>query len=145
MVNAYTWFVLLGFSVITLLNGCGAGISDKSLSYVSPSDAAIAWEEGNSSLLGPDLETVLIDPRPTWAYRKVHIPQSINIPYGQLKSQVWRLDDVGTIIVCGKTYNDSVAIAMSKTLLTMGFKDVRTIRGGLKAWEKSGQPVNALE
>ncbi|MGY8753238.1 MAG: rhodanese-like domain-containing protein, partial [Phycisphaerales bacterium] len=66
-------------------------------------------------------------------------------PYGQLKSQAWRLDDVGTIIVCGKTYNDSVAIAMSKTLLTMGFKDVRTIRGGLKAWEKSGKPVNTLE
>ena len=130
---------------MSLFSGCGAGISDKSLSYISPSDAEVVWQEDNSSLLGPDLKTVLVDPRPTWAYRKMHIPQSINIPFGQLKTQVWRLDDVGTILVCGTTYNDSVAIAMSKTLLSMGFKDVKTVRGGLKGWEKAGKPMETLE
>ena len=35
------------------------------------------------------------------------------------------LDDAGIIIVSGETYNDSVSVAMSKALITMGFKDVK--------------------
>lgn len=154
MVNTFRHFVLLGLVALLLLlalsglsglSGCSAGISDKSLSYISPADAAISMREGSSNLIGPERETVLLDPRQSWAYRKTHIPSSINIPYGQLKTQLWRLDEVGMIIVCGTTYDDSVAIAMSKTLLAMGYKDVRTVRGGLRAWEKAGEPVITAE
>ncbi len=147
MVNTFERFVLLGLVSLSLLlgvsglSGCNAGISDKSLSYISPTDAAISMREGSSNLIGPERETVLVDPRQSWAYQKTHIPSSMNIPYGQLKTQLWRLDEVGMIIVCGTTYDDSVAIAMSKTLLAMGYKDVRTVRGGIRAWEKAGEPL----
>jgi rhodanese-related sulfurtransferase len=147
MVNTFGNFVLLGIFTLAVLSGllglsgCNTGISDKSLSYISPADAAVSMREGSSSLIGPERKTVLVDPRQSWAYQKTYIPSSMNIPYGQLKTQLWRLDEVGMIIVCGTTYDDSVAIAMSKTLLAMGYKDVRTVRGGLRAWEKAGEPV----
>ncbi|HIA72709.1 MAG TPA: rhodanese-like domain-containing protein [Phycisphaerales bacterium] len=145
MVISLKSFATLYLLYLLLLAGCNAGISDKNVSFISPEDAAISIRDGRSNLLGPNLQTMLIDPRATWAFRKAHIPNSINIPYGRLNSQVWRLDDAGTIIVCGATYNDSIAIAMSKTLLSLGFKDVKTIRGGLKGWERAGELVETLE
>ncbi len=145
MVISLKSFAVLCFLYLLLLGGCNAGISDKNLSFISPEDAAISLRDGSSNLLGPKLQTMLIDPRTTWDFRKAHIPNSINIPYGRLNSQVWLLDDAGTIIVCGSTYNDSIAIAMSKTLLTLGFKDVKTVRGGIKGWERAGEPIATLE
>ena len=54
---------------------------------------------------------------------------------------ITQLDDAGIIIVSGETYNDPVAIAMSKTLMELGFKDVKTLRGGIMGWEDAGEPV----
>ncbi len=127
------------------LFGCNSGISDKNLSYVSPNDAAVLMREGSGSLLGPGGTTIMVDPRPTWVYRKSHISGSINIPFGRLHIQSWRLDDAGIIIVAGETYNDSVAIAMSKELISQGFTDVRTLRGGLTGWDDAGEPVETRE
>jgi rhodanese-related sulfurtransferase len=145
MVISFNYFTVLVFLCLSLLGGCGSGISDKNLTFISPEDAAISMQEGSGNLLGPKLQTMLVDPRATWAFQKAHIPSSINIPYGRLHSQVWLLDDAGTIIVCGDTYNDSIAIAMSKTLISLGFNDVKTIRGGLRGWEKAGELVETLE
>ena len=53
----------------------------------------------------------------------------------------WKLDNAGIIIVSGESWNDSVAIAMSKDLLKKGFKDVRTLKGGLTSWTESGREI----
>ncbi len=142
MVNIFRHFVLC---IVVVLFGCSAGISDKNVSYILPHDAAILVQEGNKHLLGPDSAAVIVDPRPTWEYRKSHIPESLNIPYGRLHIQLWRLNDVGTVIVSGETYNDAVAIAMSKSLMELGFKDVKTLRGGLVGWGDAGEPIEILE
>ena len=133
-------FFLLGLS-LTLL-GCNSGISDRNLVFMMPDEASVIIEEGERAFLGEQKVVVLVDPRPTWSYRKGHIPQAINIPFGQLKHQMWQLDDVSVIIVAGETYNDAVALAMSKTLIEHGFKDVRTLRGGLTGWEDAGKPLS---
>ena len=142
MVNIFRLFVACFF---LLPQGCDSGISDRNLSYIMPRDAAILLQEGKSNLLGPNSSVVIVDPRPTWEYRKSHIPLSINIPYGRLHIQSWRLKDVGIIIVSGDTYNDSVAIAMSKTLIGMDFADVKTLRGGLVGWGDAGETIETLE
>lgn len=133
-------FFLLGLS-LTLL-GCNSGISDRNLVFMMPDEASVIIEEGERAFLGEQKVVVLVDPRPTWSYRKGHIPQAINIPFGQLKQQMWQLDDVSVIIIAGETYNDAVALAMSKTLIEHGFKDVRTLRGGLTGWEDAGKPIS---
>jgi len=134
-------FFLIGLSLT--LPGCNSGISDRSLVFVMPDDAAVIIKEGERAFLGDQKAIVLVDPRPTWSYRKGHIPQAINIPFGQLKHQMWQLDDAGIIIIAGETYNDAVALAMSKSLIEHGFKDVRTLRGGLTGWEDAGKPISA--
>ncbi|MDE1038506.1 MAG: rhodanese-like domain-containing protein [Phycisphaerales bacterium] len=131
--------------VHSFLIGCGSGISDKNLSYVSPSEASVLMREGNRALLGPGSESIMVDPRPTWSYRKSHILGAINIPFGRLHIQSWRLDDAGIIIVAGETYNDPIAVAMSKELLLQGFTNVKTLRGGLTGWDEAGEPIETRE
>ena len=101
--------------------------------------------EGAGTLLDADAGVVIVDPRPTWSYAQGHIPEAINIPFGQLNAQVWKLDGAGVIIVAGETHNDSVAIAMSKRLIKLGFSNVKTLRGGLTGWEDAGNAVITAE
>ena len=141
MRNARSYIALLCATLV----GCGSGISDKNLRYIGPSEATVLMQEGDSSLLGPGNATIMVDPRPTWGFRKSHIAGAINIPFGRLHIQSWRLDNAGIIIVAGETYNDSIAIAMSKELITQGFTDVRTLRGGLTGWDDAGEPIETRE
>ena len=127
-----------------LISGCDAGISDRNLVFVTPQDAAILIVEGKSELVGPAMPTVLVDPRPAWSFNKGHIPSAVNIPFGQIHLQMWQFDGVGIIIVAGDTYNDPVALALSKELIKQGYKDVRTLRGGLVGWEQAGEPVSTM-
>jgi rhodanese-related sulfurtransferase len=97
--------------------------------------------DGVSRLFGPKTRTVLIDCRESWRYNKAHIPNAINIPFGQMRNRLYELDDAGIIIVSGETYKDPVAVAMSKTLMELGFKEVKTLRGGILGWVEAEKPV----
>jgi rhodanese-related sulfurtransferase len=125
--------------------GCSTGISDKNLSFVSPSDVSMLMADGESQLFGPELETVLVDCRETWKFNKAHIPKATSIPFGHMNYLLYKLDDAGIVIIAGDTYNDPVSIAMSKTLMEMGFENIKTLRGGLKGWEDAGEPVITKE
>ena len=142
MVKLFFNFVFTG---VLLCGGCSIGLSDRSLSYLTPEGVSVLLREGAGTLLDADAEVVVVDPRPTWSYGRGHIPGAINIPLGQLNTQVWRLDGAGIIIVAGETHNDSVAIAMSKRLIKLGFSDVRTLRGGLTGWDDAGNAVAATD
>ena len=138
-------FIPFVFGVSLLITGCSIGLSDKSLSYVTPADVSALISNGSGTLLNANIEAVIIDPRPSWSYGQGHILGAINIPFGQLNSRAWKLEDAGVIVVAGETHNDSVAIAMSKRLIKLGFSDVRTLRGGLTGWEDAGNPVVKAE
>ena len=142
MVKLFFNFVFTG---VLLCGGCSIGLSDRSLSYLTPEGVSILLREGAGTLLDADAEVVIVDPRPTWSYGQGHIPGATNIPFGQLNAQVWKLDGAGIIVVAGETHNDSVAIAMSKRLIKLGFSDVRTLRGGLTGWEDAGNVVVATD
>ncbi len=131
--------------LVFFLTACGSGISDKNLSYIDREVASLLIEGNTDTSPEITATTVLVDSRQSWEFRKSHIPNSINIPFGRLRVQAWRLDNVKTIIVSGETQNDSVSIAMSKALLSMGFTDVKTLRGGFNGWEKAGKPIETVE
>ena len=138
MVKLFPAFVLL---ILVSNVGCSGGISDTNISFVEASDTAVLMLDGVSGLFGPKTRTVLIDCRESWRYNKAHIPNAINIPFGQMRNRLYELDDAGIIIVSGETYNDPVAVAMSKTLMELGFKEVKTLRGGITGWVDAGEPV----
>ena len=142
MVKLFINFVLVA---CLLLGGCSIGLSDNSLSYLTPEGVSILLKEGTGTFLDSDAEVVIVDPRPTWSYDHGHIPGAINIPFGQLNVLVWKLEGADVIVVSGETYEDSVAIAMSKRLIKLGFSNVKTLQGGLTGWEDAGHEVVAAE
>jgi rhodanese-related sulfurtransferase len=92
--------------------------------------------EGRKKLLGLAGATsgAWVDPRGERAYREGHIAGAINLPFQDVASRHEELKGYEILIVYGNTYRDPIAEAMSKRLMELKFKDVRTLRGGLRAW-----------
>ena len=119
--------------------GCTKSISDRNLILVDP-DEAIVLVEGRKKLLGlAGTKTgVWVDPRGGRAYRQGHIAGAIHLPFQELAVQQEQLRGYDVLIVYGTSVKDDLADGMSKRLLELGFKDVRTLRGGLRAWTRAG-------
>lgn len=133
---------LIAISLFALANGCNSGVSDKSLRFVDP-DQAIELAAGRDSLLGLGGKKggAYVDPRPEAAFEAGHIPGAIHLPFDRVRLDHHELDEAGALIVYGDDYNDAVALAMSKRLMELGHEDVRTLRGGLRAWKAAGNAV----
>jgi rhodanese-related sulfurtransferase len=116
-------------------------VSDRDVSFVDPADA-YELSQGSSGVLGIGRSTAAwVDPRPASKYEAGRIPGAISVPIDTVIENDSRLNDVGTIIVYGDDYGDPVAVAMAKKLLALGYSDVRTLRGGLRAWKQEGNEV----
>ncbi len=122
--------------------GCSKSISDSDLVLVSPSEG-MELAEGRKKLLGlGGVEKVAwVDPRGERAYREGHIPGALHVPFQDLTDQQEMLRGYDALIVYGSDFQDNLADAMSKRLLEMGFRDVRTLKGGLRAWSRTGYEV----
>ena len=71
---------------------------------------------------------------------------AINLPFGRVTEDHERvLAGYDLLIVYGDDYNDPIAEAMSKRLLNLGYKDVRTLRGGITAWTDAGYALETNE
>ena len=70
-----------------------------------------------------------------------HVPGALHMPLETLRVERARLEGADTIIVYGDGFDSAVAGATSKLLLEMGFADVRTLRGGLRAWADAGREI----
>ncbi len=122
--------------------GCSKSISDSDLVLVSPSEG-IELAEGRKTLLGLGgvEKAAWVDPRGGRAYREGHIPGALHVPFQDLTDQQEMLRGYDALIVYGSDFQDNLADAMSKRLLEMGFRDVRTLKGGLRAWTRAGHEV----
>ncbi len=131
-------FIQLAAS-LALTVGCTKSISDRDLVLVDPNEA-LELMKGRKKLLGlAGTETgTWVDPRGARAYREGHIPGAIHLPFQELAVQQQRLRGYDVLIVYGTSVKDDLAAGMSKRLLELGFKDVRTLRGGLRAWTRAG-------
>ena len=142
--------IVFGFLLVATLMACGIGCakktSDKSLVFVDPLDAEVLIQ-GKKKVFGlaGTSTAVWVDPRSTADYRAGHIPGALHIPFEDVRTDHRRLKAFDVIIVYGANYNSPVALATSKTLMELGFKDVRTLRGGLRAWEAAGNDVEQDE
>ena len=119
--------------------GCGGkSISDRDLVLLDPREG-MELVEGRKKLLGlAGIENgAWVDPRSARKYRDGHIPGAIHLPFQNLADEQDRLRGYDVLIIYGDGFKDNLANGMSKKLLEMGFKDVRTLRGGLKAWTRA--------
>ena len=132
--------MMLVAAAALLAGGCGGkSISDRDLVLLDPQEG-MELVEGRKKLLGlAGTETgAWVDPRGARAYREGHIPGAVHLPFQELTAQQQRLRGYDVLIVYGTSVKDDLADGMSKKLLALGFKDVRTLRGGLRAWTRAG-------
>ncbi len=119
--------------------GCTKSISDGDLNLVDPEEALVLIEDRKKLLgLAGTRTGAWVDPRGARAYRKGHISGAIHLPFQELAARQRSLRDYDVLIVYGTSVKDDLADGMSKRLMELRFKDVRTLRGGLRAWTSAG-------
>lgn len=77
-------------------------------------------------------EFQLVDVREPSEFRGGHVQGFQNIPLGQLKQQVEKLErDKPVVVMCHSGMRSSQA---ARVLVKQGFSDVRNLAGGMSAW-----------
>jgi len=145
-------FLLPAISVLAASLGCASlpgcsakKVSDRDVAFVDPADAH-ELSRGSGGVLGIGRSTAgWVDPRPASKHQAGHIPGAISVPIDTVIERDSRLAGFDTIIVYGDDYGDPVAVAMAKKLLALGYQDVRTLRGGLRAWKQAGNEVETQD
>jgi rhodanese-related sulfurtransferase len=99
---------------------------------ISPTDAA---EKMKSE------EVVVIDVREADEWDEGHIPDAIHLSRGTIELDIEeKVPDSGTTIICHCGGGGRSALA-AESLQKMGYKNVRSMAGGLKAWTALGLPT----
>ncbi|MEF8832730.1 MAG: rhodanese-like domain-containing protein [Candidatus Thermoplasmatota archaeon] len=74
-------------------------------------------------------------------FRKEHIPDSINIPLGEIGRRKNELDPNKEIILYCESFDCEASPKAAEKLEKLGFRDVVDYEGGMKDWKKKGYPV----
>ncbi|MBO8172483.1 MAG: hypothetical protein H0Z33_11370 [Bacillaceae bacterium] len=86
--------------------------------------------------LQDNINYALIDVRTPEEWQNEHIPGSINIPLFELEETLDQLNDSEEIVtICG--IGGGRSSAAYSVLTAKGFKKVKVLKGGLKAWKNS--------
>ncbi len=104
----------------------------KNITEVRPTDAANKVKEGN---------TVIVDVREKNEWDEEHIPDAIHLNRGMLELDIEeKVPDVRTTVIvhCGGGGRSALA---AESLQKMGYKNVRSMAGGFKAWKAAGLPT----
>lgn len=95
--------------------------------------------------------TLLIDIREPAEIQRGHIPGAVYVPRGLLEFEIHGLvqrmqddtvdapEDQPIVLYCGTGGRSALA---AETLATMGYRNVRSMSGGLVAWAQAGLPVD---
>ncbi len=138
---------ILAGPVLLAPSGCGSRrTSNRDLVLVDPDEASslLSGQKGLLGLRGP-VSAAWVDPRSEANFLQGHIPGAINLPFQDVTAGHHRLKSYNILVVYGDDFADPTAQGMSKRLLELGFKDVRTLRGGLRAWVAAGKTLEVGE
>jgi rhodanese-related sulfurtransferase len=104
----------------------------KKIIEISPTDAAAKLKSG---------EALIIDVREKDEWDEKHIPDAIHISRGTIELDVEeKVPDKDRMIICHCGGGGRSALA-TESLQKMGYKNVRSMAGGLKAWKATGLPT----
>src|SRR5947209_15390535 len=104
----------------------------KNVTEISPTDAAAKSKSGGA---------VIVDVREKDEWDEEHIPDAVHMSRGMLELDVEeKVPDLNTTIIthCGGGGRSALA---AESLQKMGYKNVRSMAGGFKAWKAVGLPT----
>jgi rhodanese-related sulfurtransferase len=94
---------------------------------------------GAVELLNDD--ATVVDVREPFEFKKGHIANAINIPFGKFDQQIDRLETRKSdpVVVTCKTGSQSSQVC--KKLCKSGFQRVYLLQGGMQAWQDLNLPI----
>src|SRR3954447_12198004 len=108
----------------------------KQVTEISPADAA---EKANTG------EAVIIDVRDQDEWDEEHIDGAIHLSRGTIELDIEeKVADPNAVIICHCGGGGRSALA-AESLQKMGYKNVRSMAGGLKAWKAAGLPTAKID
>ena len=104
----------------------------KNISEISPQDAAAKLKSG---------EAVIVDVRDKDEWDEGHIPGAMHMSRGTIELDIEeKVPDTNAMIICHCGGGGRGALA-TENLQKMGYKNVRNMAGGFKAWQAAGLPT----
>jgi rhodanese-related sulfurtransferase len=104
----------------------------KKIALISPKEASAKSKSG---------EAVIIDVREKDEWDDEHIPDAIHMSRGTIELDIEeKVPDSDAMIICHCGGGGRSALA-AENLRKMGYKNVRSMAGGLKAWRAAGLPT----
>jgi rhodanese-related sulfurtransferase len=103
----------------------------KKITEISPEDAAETLKTG---------EAIIADVREKDEWDEEHIPGAIHLSRGTIELDIEeKVPDPNALIICHCGGGGRSALA-AESLKKMGYKNVRSMAGGFKAWKAAGLP-----
>jgi rhodanese-related sulfurtransferase len=107
------------------------GEAKRNITEISPKDAAAKLESG---------EAIIIDVRDEDEWDEGHIPGAMHMSRGTIELDIEeKVPGSNTMIICHCGGGGRSALA-AESLQKMGYKNVRSMAGGFKAWKVAGLP-----
>ena len=104
----------------------------KNITEISPQDAAAKLKSG---------EAVIVDVREKDEWDEGHIPDAIHLSRGTIELDIEeKVPDPNAMIICHCGGGGRGALA-AESLQKMGYKNVRNMSGGFKAWKAASLPM----
>ena len=104
----------------------------KNITEISPQDAAAKLKSG---------EAVIVDVRDKDEWDQGQIPGAMHMSRGTIELDIEeKVPDPNAMIICHCGGGGRSALA-AESLQKMGYKNVRSMAGGFKAWKAAGLPT----
>lgn len=137
--------VALGIGLLcALLAGCGKGVSEATIEFVSIDQV----RELQVEQAAEPRTMLLIDPRSPRKYAAAHIPGALSVQLPEIQQfggRDARLNGYANLVVYGENPASPTARAMTKRLLAIGYETVRLYAGGIEEWMDADMPVEQSE
>jgi rhodanese-related sulfurtransferase len=141
--------ILLGFAVTLIVSAVFVFNADFSTAKdMTAQDLVAEAKKTISSISVEDAKAmhgqsgvIFLDVREPKEYKAGHIPGAINIPRGLVEFKITnkiKNKDTKIVVYCKK---GGRACLSGCNLIKMGYKNVKNMGGGWKAWTKKGYPV----
>jgi rhodanese-related sulfurtransferase len=105
----------------------------KNITEISPEDAAAKLQNH---------EAIIVDVREKDEWDEEHIPHAIHLSRGTIELDIEeKVPDPNAMIICHCGGGGRSALA-AESLRKMGYKNVRSMAGGFKAWKTAGLPTS---
>lgn len=104
---------------------------------------SIAVGELASAIAQSGRRPLVVDVRPAGQYGELRIPGSVNLPQAELSDRKGELPadrDTPIVMVCGIGKFSKPTTLYLKSL---GYRNVRSLKGGINEWVRKGQPTQA--